>query len=74
MKGLKLKDIRKLSREERLAKLAELRSELTKMRVKARVGTIENPGMIRAVRRTIARILTIEREEQLKTKGPGSER
>jgi ribosomal protein L29 len=29
-------------------------------------GTVENPGKIRSIRKTIARILTIEREEQLK--------
>jgi large subunit ribosomal protein L29 len=64
--GIKLKDLRKMTREERLEKLRELRDELMKLRMKARIGTVENPGKIRSIRKTIARILTIEREEQLK--------
>jgi large subunit ribosomal protein L29 len=64
--GIKLKDLRKMTREERLEKLRELREELMKLRMKARIGTVENPGKIRSIRKTIARILTIEREEQLK--------
>jgi large subunit ribosomal protein L29 len=64
--GIKLKDLRKMTREERLEKLKELRDELMKLRMKARIGTVENPGKIRSIRKTIARILTIEREEQLK--------
>lgn len=64
--GIKLKDLRKMTQEERLEKLKELRDELMKLRMKARIGTVENPGKIRSVRKTIARILTIEREEQIK--------
>jgi len=67
--GIKLKDLRKMTREERLEKLKELRDELMKLRMKARIGTVENPGKIRSIRKTIARILTIEREEQLKAQG-----
>ncbi|KSW12759.1 50S ribosomal protein L29 [Pyrodictium occultum] len=59
-------DIRKMSPEERLKKLEELREELVKLRLKASVGTLENPGAIRAIRKTIARILTVMREEELK--------
>jgi large subunit ribosomal protein L29 len=61
-------DIRKMSREERLAKLRELQEELVKLRLKAAVGTLENPGAIRAIRKTIARILTVMREEELAEK------
>ncbi|MET1129012.1 MAG: 50S ribosomal protein L29 [Thermoproteota archaeon] len=61
-------DIRKMSREERLAKLRELQEELVKLRLKATVGTLENPGAIRAIRKTIARILTVMREEELAEK------
>jgi len=64
--GLKLKDLRKMTREERLEKLREFRDELMKLRMKARIGTLENPGKIRSLKKAIARILTIEREEQLK--------
>ncbi|BEP17528.1 hypothetical protein PYJP_08800 [Pyrofollis japonicus] len=63
---LRTDDIRKMSREERLKKLAELREELVKLRLKAAMGTLDNPGAIRAIRKTIARILTVMREEELK--------
>ena len=64
--SLKPDEIRKMSREQRMEKLRELRQELMKARMQARLGTLNNPGKIRAMRKTIARILTIEREEQLK--------
>jgi len=61
---LKAKEIRRMSREERRKKLEELRAELMKLRtdVKAK-GRIENPSALRELRRSIARILTVEREE-----------
>ncbi len=58
-------DIRKMDPEERLRKLAELRLELIKLRMQARVGTLSNTARIRNIRRDIARILTIMREEEL---------
>ncbi len=62
---LRTNDIREMSPEERLKKLQELREELAKLRLKAAVGTLENPGAIRAIRKSIARILTVMREEEL---------
>lgn len=62
---LRTRDIRNMSPEERLKKLQELREELVKLRLKAAVGTLENPGAIRAIRKSIARILTVMREEEL---------
>lgn len=64
--SLKPKDIRKMSREERMEKLKELRLELLKLRMQSDIGTLDNPGKIRAIRKTIARILTINREEELR--------
>ncbi len=64
--SLKAREIRAMSREEREKKLRELRLELMKLRMQAQLGTLENPGRIRAIRKTIARILTINREEELK--------
>ncbi|WP_338252965.1 50S ribosomal protein L29 [Pyrodictium abyssi] len=69
---MKTEDIRKMSPEERLKKLEELQEELVKLRLKAVVGTLENPGAIRAIRKTIARILTVMREEELKQRKTGS--
>ncbi len=65
--ALKPKEIRKMSREQKLAKLKELRNELMHERgVAAMGGAPANPGRIRALRADIARLLTIIREEELK--------
>ncbi|MEM2864440.1 MAG: 50S ribosomal protein L29 [Candidatus Bathyarchaeia archaeon] len=51
--------------EERVKKLRELRVELSKLRTTIESGgTVENPARIREIRRAIARILTVQREEQ----------
>ena len=58
-------EIKKMTREERLEKLRELRLELIALRSKARYGAPENPGKIRSLRKAIARILTYNRMEEL---------
>jgi len=67
--SLKAREIRAMSREEREKKLKELRLELMKLRMQSQLGTLENPGKIKAIRKTIARILTINREEELQEEG-----
>ncbi len=66
---IKASEIRKMSREEREKLLRELKIELINLRHKAAVGTLENPGRLREIKRNIARILTINREEELKATG-----
>ncbi len=63
---IKPEEIRKMSREERLKLLRELRVELITLRHKAATGALESPGRLRELRKNIARILTILREEELK--------
>jgi large subunit ribosomal protein L29 len=56
---LRKREIRQLLPEEREKKLAELRTELTKLRTSVKAGgNVENVGRIRELKRTIARILT----------------
>lgn len=64
---LRRKDIRSMSPAEREKKLTELRVELMKLRstLKAR-GKVENPSAVREIRKTIARILTIQRKEKVR--------
>ena len=62
---MKPDQIRQMSREERIRHLNELRLELIKLRMQARVGTLTNTARIRNIKRDIARILTIMREEEL---------
>lgn len=67
---LRVKDIRKMSREERERKLTELRAELTKLRMIVMAGgAVDKPARIREIRRTIARILTINNEEDKGVRG-----
>ena len=62
---MKTKELRELSPEGRADKLRETREALMNARgVAAMGGAPRNPGEIRALRTTIARILTIEKEEQ----------
>jgi large subunit ribosomal protein L29 len=63
---LKASEIRKMTPEERLLKLNELRVELVRLRLQSRVGTLTNTARIRNVRRDIARILTVMREESIR--------
>lgn len=61
---LKAKEIRGLTSEERKQKLKELKEELMHERgVSAMGGSPPSPGKIRQIRMTIAKILTIMREE-----------
>ena len=64
---LRLKDIREMSSEERQEKVNEFRTELARLKTMvAAGGSIDNPSQIREMRKTIARILTIENEEKRK--------
>jgi len=64
---LRKREIRQMMPEERKKKLNELRTELVRLRTTvAAGGTIENPARMSEIRRTIARILTIENEQKRK--------
>ena len=66
---MKTKEIRELSTADRAAKLDETREALMNARgVAAMGGAPRNPGEIRKLRTTIARILTIENEEAAKAR------
>lgn len=60
---MKASEIRRMTPEERLRKLNELRLELVKLRLQAGMGTLTNTARIRNVKRDIARILTVINEE-----------
>ena len=64
MPKVKAKDIRKMTPQERDKKLEDTRKELQQARAtNSSGGSQANPMAIREERRTIARILTIAREE-----------
>ena len=61
---LRIKDIRNMPSKERKEKIAELQTELARLKTMVKAGgSIDNPSRIRELRKTIARILTIETEE-----------
>jgi large subunit ribosomal protein L29 len=62
---VRAKEVRAMSDDQLEKQLKDLRNELLKERaITATGGAPENPGRIRELRRTIARILTIQKEEK----------
>jgi large subunit ribosomal protein L29 len=64
-KGLAATDLRGSSEEELGHKLAEAKIELFNLRFQAATGQLESHGRLRAVRKEIARIYTVQREREL---------
>lgn len=59
----KVDEIRRMSREQRGERLRELKGELIRERaIAAAGGAPENPGRLREIKRTIARIKTVQNE------------
>lgn len=65
---MKVKDIRDMSATELDQKLVGLKDELFNLRFQLATGQLENPMRIKEVKKTIARIKTIQRERELKAK------
>jgi len=64
---IRMSEIRGMSPEDRRKKMEELLAELTRLKTMIIAGgSIENPLRIRELRRTIARILTVNNEEKEK--------
>ena len=62
---VKVKEVRAMTDDKLQKQLADLKNELLKERaITSTGGAPENPGRIRELRRTIARILTIQKEEK----------
>lgn len=61
---LRMDEIRDMDDEERQERVQELRTELIKIRTMIKAGgSVENPGRVKALKKTIARILTVMNEE-----------
>lgn len=63
---MKVKEIRDMSVGELDQKVASLKEELFNLRFQHATGQLENPMRIREVKKSIARIKTIQREQELK--------
>jgi len=65
MSIFRMEDIRRMSEKERKEELESLMKDLLRERgIIATGGSPENPGRVGEIRRTIARIKTVQREEQ----------
>lgn len=62
---MKAKDIRDLSDDELLQKLADAKEELFNLRFQLATGQLDNPLKLREARREIARVQTIQRQREL---------
>ena len=63
---MRMSQIREMSREDQERRLEEFKTELSKVKTMIKAGgSIENPGRVKALKRTIARVLTVMREEEL---------
>ena len=66
---MRMKEIRDMSAEDRQKRISELLAELARQRTTVKAGgSVENPARIREIKRTVARILTINNEEKRKTR------
>ena len=64
---IRVKEARKLSSKEIDSKIEELRKEILKLNSQVSAGaTPENPGRIKEIRRTIARLIFIKEKEVTK--------
>ena len=65
---MKSSELRKLSQAELDAKLLELKKELFNLRFQQAINQLDNPMRISAVRKDIARVMTVIRDMQLNGK------
>jgi len=62
---MKASEVRKMSASEMEAKLADLKKDLFTLRMQHATNQLDNPVKIALVRKDIARVQTILREQQL---------
>ena len=66
MKARELKDLKANDPQDLRVKLNDLKAELFNLRFQLATGQLQNPMRIREVKKSIAQIKTIYREEELK--------
>jgi large subunit ribosomal protein L29 len=67
MKARELQELRQSSTQDLQAKVQDLKSELFNLRFQLATGQLENPMRIKEVKKSIAQIKTILREEELRS-------
>lgn len=66
MKASELEKIREMNQDELQAKLKDLKEELFNLRFQHAINQLDNPMRLKAVKKEIAIIKTVVRENQLK--------
>ena len=66
MKARELQDLRQNSPQDLVNQLHDLKDQLFKLRFQLATGQLENPIKIREVKKSIAQVKTILREEELR--------
>ena len=66
MKARELKELKSSNPQDLVVKLGDLKAELFNLRFQLATGQLENPMRIKEVKKSIAQIKTIIREEELK--------
>ena len=66
MKANELKELRQSTPQDLNTKLSDLKAELFNLRFQLATGQLENPMRIKQVKKSIAQIKTILREEELR--------
>ena len=61
---MKIQELRDLSAEELVARVRELKQQAMHLRIQKATGQLENKGAIRAIRKDIARVLTLLTERR----------
>jgi large subunit ribosomal protein L29 len=65
VRDLKVDQMRQMSDDEIGTKLKEFKEELFNLRFQMATGQLDNPMRLKAVRKNIARVKTIQREREL---------
>ena len=68
---MKIKDIKEMTNDELSNKLKDLKTELFNLRFSHASGSLENPLMLKNIKKDIARIKTVIREREIATQVNG---
>ena len=65
---MRIEEVRKLTDQELVEKVYELKSDLMALRFQQKTGNLDNGKKITEARKTIAKVLTVQKERQLANK------
>jgi large subunit ribosomal protein L29 len=69
MSGMKGSEVRELTDGEIQERIAQLQEERFRLRFRSATQQLENPMLLRTIRRDISRLKTVQRERELQNQG-----